>query len=613
MALKEKNELQQQTKPEASSSLAQPNSDATQQLQAKGESKTESTLKVRAKTAIAFAKRKSQSAGIGDFLYDMGFWGEYAALRTAKRSKQVVFSIGGFFGGIFKKVGGFLGGMLLTGLKEITAPFVRIGRGVVHIAQHMHAVRKEQGILPALKEGACYFGRGTKRYFPLLHQSFAYVLPLFAVALLVHTVQTVLDYNYILAVEVNGAVVGYVETEQVFDSAKNELTQRVQTVGGEEREWNIAPTYSLAVSDDLMDQTEMADAILLNSAEQIQEATALYVNQELVAVTTQGQDLQTLLDDMKAPYIDPANENLRVEFSKDVQLVDGIYFTDSISDYDEIVTTLEGDEQAQIDYVVQKGDTPSGIASSFGITTAELAANNPQQDILKDLHIGDNLLVSRAQSFLDVRRIETVTFEESIGFKTVTEKSADLAFGQTKTTQTGENGIDEVTQERVYYGDADTPSEVREINRVTLKAPVDKIQLQGTKLPSGAVAQTGSGSLMWPVPNYKYVSRWMGSGHNGADICASYGAAILASDSGVVTTAGWHYSYGNYVVINHGNGFSTLYAHASALMVSAGQSVSQGQLIAAVGSTGNSTGNHCHFEVYINGVRVSARNYFGGF
>ena len=87
---------------------------------------------------------------------------------------------------------------------------------------------------------------------------------------------------------------------------------------------------------------------------------------------------------------------------------------------------------------------------------------------------------------------------------------------------------------------------------------------------------------------------------------------IIASDSGVVVTATYHWSYGNYVVIDHGNGWRTLYGHMSSIAVSSGQGVARGQVIGYIGSTGNSTGNHCHFEMYQNGVRVSARNFFGG-
>ncbi|MFR3227368.1 MAG: M23 family metallopeptidase, partial [Blautia massiliensis (ex Durand et al. 2017)] len=109
-----------------------------------------------------------------------------------------------------------------------------------------------------------------------------------------------------------------------------------------------------------------------------------------------------------------------------------------------------------------------------------------------------------------------------------------------------------------------------------------------------------------------YVSRWMSSGHRGADICAPYGVPVLASDSGTVVAAGWHWSYGNYVEIDHGNGYTTLYGHMSRIVVAQGQAVTQGQKIGEVGSTGNSTGNHCHFEMTYNGSLFSAYTLFPG-
>lgn len=112
----------------------------------------------------------------------------------------------------------------------------------------------------------------------------------------------------------------------------------------------------------------------------------------------------------------------------------------------------------------------------------------------------------------------------------------------------------------------------------------------------------------WPLPGYTYISsgygsRW-GGFHTGIDITGGgvYGANIVAAESGVVILASSHYSYGNYVIIDHGGGYSTLYAHASSLLVSVGQAVHKGQAIAKVGSTGNSTGPHLHFEVRVNGA-----------
>ena len=98
--------------------------------------------------------------------------------------------------------------------------------------------------------------------------------------------------------------------------------------------------------------------------------------------------------------------------------------------------------------------------------------------------------------------------------------------------------------------------------------------------------------------------------HAGEDIPAGYGAEILAAASGTVVTAGWVSGYGNYTVIDHGGGLMTAYGHQSSFAVSVGDVVTQGQVIGYVGSTGNSTGPHLHFEVYVNGATVDPKSYF---
>lgn len=130
----------------------------------------------------------------------------------------------------------------------------------------------------------------------------------------------------------------------------------------------------------------------------------------------------------------------------------------------------------------------------------------------------------------------------------------------------------------------------------------------------------GTGMFIWPFENDQYISSRFGtrvdpiSGeiktHGGTDIAAPLGTPILAAADGVVVTATWHNSYGYYVKIKHDDTYSTLYGHCSALHVSAGQTVKQGQVIADCGSTGYSTGPHCHFEVIQNGVRVDALRFY---
>ena len=127
---------------------------------------------------------------------------------------------------------------------------------------------------------------------------------------------------------------------------------------------------------------------------------------------------------------------------------------------------------------------------------------------------------------------------------------------------------------------------------------------------------------MFPVASYVYISSRFGERvhpitgelkhHNGMDIAANMGTAVYAADGGKVVLAEWYGGYGNCIMIDHGNGYKTLYGHLSSIGVSEGQSVSQGAVIGAVGSTGNSTGPHLHFEVYANDSRIDPEQFYSG-
>lgn len=139
---------------------------------------------------------------------------------------------------------------------------------------------------------------------------------------------------------------------------------------------------------------------------------------------------------------------------------------------------------------------------------------------------------------------------------------------------------------------------------------------------SGGGNANAAGSFLWPVASYVYVSSRFGlrihpitgvkKSHTGMDIASNQGTAVYASDGGSVTLAGWNGGYGNCIMIDHGNGYVTLYGHLSSISVSEGQSVTQGTTIGAVGSTGNSTGPHLHFEVLKNGTRIDPEQFFSG-
>jgi len=133
---------------------------------------------------------------------------------------------------------------------------------------------------------------------------------------------------------------------------------------------------------------------------------------------------------------------------------------------------------------------------------------------------------------------------------------------------------------------------------------------------SGAYA---GGSMTWPCPSSKTISSYYGNRlhpilkkykmHTGIDISAKQGASIVAANKGTVIMAGWQSGYGYTVVVDHGGGITTLYAHCSKILVSVGQNVKAGETIAKVGSTGMSTGPHLHFEVRKNGATTNPLNY----
>ena len=152
---------------------------------------------------------------------------------------------------------------------------------------------------------------------------------------------------------------------------------------------------------------------------------------------------------------------------------------------------------------------------------------------------------------------------------------------------------------------------------------LNKQQQQNNNNGNSGGSTVGTGSLVWP--SYcTYITSRQGprihpvtgeyKNHGGTDIGASYGSAIYAADSGTVVRSsdGWNGGWGNYVMIDHGNGMQTLYAHMSSRAVSVGQSVSRGQTIGYVGSTGMSTGPHLHFEMYINGSRIDPQTRYPG-
>ena len=555
---------------------------------------------------------------MGEALYLLGFWCEYALICAGRTVAKTVRAIGMHaLRLLLVVVRPFLLG-IITFLEDLTEPLLRMQSGLRHIGELSDAM-PEEDTRSIRKEKVKYFRQGARRYFPLVLNALSYLLPVTAGVVLVYVVRTGLGFNYILNVMVDGESVGFVTSEQVFENARDDVQGRIDTAkavmqlsGGDTSaaDWDITPTYTLAISGEAMTESEVANAILRASSDEIGEGTAVYIDGELRYVINDGDHLRAFLQSVKQPYVDTTDPNRRVNFVHDITLVDGVYLLDSIVPYADVINELQGGSVQY--YTAAAGQTVESVVQTTGVGWDSLAALNTDLTSLdQELEEGERLITGvGSPELLKVEVVRRETYSADIDYDTVESESDEYDFGETVVVSPGETGIQRITQDIVYVDGVQT--EINTVKVEVIKEPVAEHVIKGTRLKSGMTAAYGSGEWMWPVPGYTYVSRWMSSYHKGADICAPYGTPIYASDSGVVTTAGSHYSYGNYVIIDHGNGWRTLYAHMSALGCSVGQAVQRGEVIGYVGSTGNSTGNHCHFEMYQNGVLVSARNYFGG-
>lgn len=174
--------------------------------------------------------------------------------------------------------------------------------------------------------------------------------------------------------------------------------------------------------------------------------------------------------------------------------------------------------------------------------------------------------------------------------------------GDSNVLSEGEEGENWIRAEVTYQNGTEIARTVLEA--VVQKEPEKKVVATGTK---ERPATASKGTYIWPVDGTVTSSpgsrTLFGSTnyHSGLDIAVPYGTKVKAADGGTVSFAGWKGDYGNLVIITHDDGTQTYYAHNSNLLVSEGDSVYQGQAIAEAGSTGRSTGSHCHFEVRVNG------------
>ena len=351
------------------------------------------------------------------------------------------------------------------------------------------------------------------------------------------------------------------------------------------------------IEDKAVYEDQLSDEIGL-----VTSAYCLYVNDVRIGATPYEGALEELLDQLQKAASD--EDTISCEFAEDVEIRQEYVPTREIMNLGYIAELLYSTKTAEVTYEVKKGDTWSQIAAKNDMSSAELLALNPGYNINK-LQIGEVLTLSASVPYLTMTVVKQERYLDDVSYNIEYTDSAYLYQGDYKVTSKGEYGKADVMAKATYVNGEETERTI--LSSVTLKEPVTEYRLRGTKarptwMPTGSFRWPTSGRISSYFGGRKSPGGIGSTNHKGIDIAVPRGTPIYAADGGTVTYAGWMGGYGYLVQIDHGNGYVTRYGHNSSLTVSVGQHVYKGQQVARAGSTGNSTGNHCHFEVRYNGV-----------
>ena len=422
-------------------------------------------------------------------------------------------------------------------------------------------------------------------------------MPVVALLVLLLVIQTVGAQTFALSVTFDGNHVGYIANEQVLTRAQAAANAHMQplalaanngqngdilarAVEAVDENMQVVAQFQVArvQPENLVPEGVLIDRLLESSPHEMVNGAGVFIDDELVATVRNMADAESVLGSIITEQTAELNLELNaadsVEFIQNIEIVPGFYPANQMIDAQQLMQTLSG--------------------------VAEAQENDPLQ--------------------VKVVRIETRT--APVPYGTIDTNNYSLFQGEVRVRVRGTLGEDEIT-ERVTYINGVRYGRPEEISRRRLREPVPQRREIGRRDPTIFIVDRGtvrlnpsSAGFVWPVPGFGNVSshfgmRW-GRMHQGIDIAGPgiNRTGVVAARAGTVSQVQFSNSgYGNMVLIDHGGGVSTRYAHLSTIGVQRGQRVEMGQPIGRVGSTGNSTGPHLHFEVIVNGRPQNPLNY----
>lgn len=406
-------------------------------------------------------------------------------------------------------------------------------------------------------------------------------------------------------VKTNGKVIGCVKNKNDY----NKVLSSIEKTDGSIAIKNISYEKTMDTEAKILSCLD-AEKSIRQELNLKMPAVVLYADGVQIAKISDSDDVTKFIQKLKQyyyPQVDNGTYKVTSSKIKETLKYESVMVKPvEVQNVDDAVANIVKGRGVERKYTIQKGDTLWDIALKEDVDVLALQAANPDMDINK-IKPGQVIKLSETIPYVNVEIAADIKSNEQIPYSTSSVIDKTLAKGKTKVKQQGKNGVASI-EKTVTILNGDTVSE--NVTKSTVVTPaVNQIIVAGSKVNVSLYAATGR--FMMPsrgMISSPFGRRW-GKMHEGIDIAASRGTTIVAADSGKVAYAGWRSGYGLCVMISHGHGLQTLYGHASKLYVKVGQNVKKGQKIAAVGSTGHSTGPHCHFEVRKNGSPVNPLRY----
>ena len=504
--------------------------------------------------------------------------------------------IGSLFADIFRALR-----FILAGATESLRQRIKRNNELIAAAKKAKKKGRVEHIGALLRlTGSFMFGEGG-----ILCTAFNYMMPILSVAFLIGVVRYGSGQEYGLCVEYNGKEIGIIDSEADFEKAQREVQQRISYLDSDEV-MTMSANFSLKkLSDDVkfISADQLANEMLASSDEELTEAFGIYIDGRFIGAVKDKTPVQDALDkNLINFHVDGVVKD--VNYRKKVEYTQGIYLAKSLMEEQAAIDLLTSSTKKKAVYVTQSGDNKVTVCQKYNMTLDEFSKLNPKAD--STLKPGTLINVTETERYLPIQYVKEYTMPSFLDYETIEIETSALNLGARQLLVKGEMG-EKVTDVEVTYVDGIERARKTIRTRIVKQPVVEQVGI-GTYSaqpgPMNTIEMTGTGQFAWPVDGGWVSDVFISDrNHKGLDIAADVGTNIYAGGDGVVVSAGWNPGgYGYFVQIDHQDGFQTVYAHMSSVLVAVGQPVIRGQLIGLIGSTGNSTGPHCHFEVRYQNV-----------